>query len=202
MRALAVAGLNTGTAGNASVRLDRGFLITPTALAARDLSAERMVWLDANGQPAPDAEWRPSSEWRIHRDVYAARPDAGALVHAHSPYATALACARMEIPAFHYMIAVAGGDSIRCADYATFGTQALSDRALRALEDRRACLLANHGLLALGSTLAAASALALEVETLARQYCLCRQVGGPVLLDAEEMAAVAARFEDYGQQAH
>lgn len=202
MRTLAAAGLNCGAAGNASARDGAGFIITPSGIAPPELTPERMVRLDATGRPPPAAgECRPSSEWRIHRDVYAARPEAGAVVHAHSPYATALACLREGIPAFHYMVAAAGGDSVRCSAYATFGTQALSDAALTALEGRHACLLANHGLLALGPTLEAASALALEVENLARQYCIARATGTPVLLGAAEMAEAMERFRDYGQQA-
>jgi L-fuculose-phosphate aldolase len=148
----------------------------------------------------PGRQLRPSSEWRVHRDIYAARPEACAVVHVHSPYATALACARRAIPAFHYMVAVAGGDSIRCAPYATFGTQALSDHALRALDGRRACLLANHGMLAVGDSVDGALALATEVEFLARQYVLSLQIGGAVRLTRAEMRAVQEKFKSYGRQ--
>jgi L-fuculose-phosphate aldolase len=141
----------------------------------------------------------PSSEWRFHRDIYAARPEVGAIVHAHSPFATTLACLDRGIPAFHYMVAMAGGDDIRCAPYATFGTQALSDHVVTALAGRRACLLAHHGMIATGSTLATALALAVEVETLAEMYWRALQVGEPELLSATEMQVVGEKFRTYGR---
>ena len=141
----------------------------------------------------------PSSEWRFHRDIYVARPELNAIVHAHSPFATTLACLARDIPAFHYMIAVAGGKDIRCAPYATFGTQELSDRALVALEGRQACLLANHGMIAVGSSLAKALALAVEVEALAEQYWRALQIGAPNLLSDAEMDIVLKKFQTYGQ---
>jgi len=199
MRALSRAGLNHGAAGNASVRVEGGFLVTPTGVLPDELGADQIVKLDPDGEPE-QTRWRPSSEWRFHRDIYRARPEVNAVVHVHSAHATALACARREIPAFHYMIAVAGGDSVRCAPYAPFGTQALSDLALTALADRRACLLANHGMVALGTSLATALRLTTEVEELARQYCLALQAGGAVMLSAEEMNDVLERFKTYGQQ--
>src|SRR5205807_2815823 len=142
----------------------------------------------------------PSSEWRFHRDILSARPEASAIVHTHAMFATTLACLGREIPAFHYMVAVAGGDSIRCAPYATFGTEELSRHAVRALEGRKACLLANHGMIAIGDTLKAALALAVEVESLAAMYWRALQVGAPNLLDADEMARVLEKFRTYGQQ--
>lgn len=149
-----------------------------------------------------DGSWQgpyaPSTEWRIHRDILAAHPEAGAVLHAHSPFATALACLRRGIPAFHYMIARFGGDSIRCAPYATFGTQALSDGALAALEGRNACLLANHGMLVFGTDLRRSLALAIEFETLCEQYWRTCQLGQPTLLNDAEMAEVIARFQTYG----
>lgn len=192
-------GLNRGTSGNLSVRLPGGFLITPTGIPYDDLSAADLVHLDARGVGAP-GQRKPSSEWRFHCDIYAARPEVGAIVHTHSRYASALACQRRELPAFHYMVAAAGGDSVRCADYATFGTAELSSNALLALEDRRACLLANHGVIATGANLTSALALAEEIESLAGQYCAALATGTPVLLDAAEMARVVARFESYGKQ--
>lgn len=203
-------GLNQGKAGNVSLRWDRGaaegMLVTPSALAYERMGVDDIVWmpLDATGGgPATDGLHPPSSEWRIHRDVYAARPEAAAVVHAHPPFATTLACsARGQaggIPAFHYMVAVAGGDDIRCAPYATFGTQALSSHALAALQGRRACLLANHGMLAFGASLEGALALAVEVEALARMYWQVLQLGDPVLLDAAQLRDVIARFEAYGR---
>ena len=190
-------GLNCGTAGNLSVRVAGGFLVTPSGVKPAHLIPAAMVAMALDATLA-DPSQRPSSEWRFHRDVYAARPDAGAVVHVHSPYATALACLRRDIPGFHYMIAKAGGSSIRCSGYATFGTQALSDTALVALEDRRACLLANHGMIALGADLEGAVDLAVEVEALARQYALALMCGTPVLLSTSEMRDALQRFKTYG----
>lgn len=192
-------GINQGTSGNLSVRSGEGLLVTPSALAYEAMGPDDVVAMGFDGEwTCPTAGRKPTSEWRIHRDVLAAREEAGAVVHTHAMFCTTLACLGLEIPAFHYMVAVAGGDSIRCAHYATFGTQELSDRALAALEGRRACLLANHGMLALGADLDTALALAVEVETLAAQYWRALQVGRPHLLDAEEMQRVLARFKDYG----
>ena len=191
-------GINQGTSGNISAQVAGGFLITPSGVPYDEMAPGQMVEMDLEGGHRDDQ--RPSSEWRMHRDIYRARPEAGAVVHTHATFCTALACLRREIPAFHYMVAVAGGASIRCADYATFGTQALSDNMLRALEGRRACLLANHGMICFGADLKKALALAVEVETLARQYWHARQAGEPVLLSEEEMTTVLERFESYGQQ--
>jgi L-fuculose-phosphate aldolase len=192
-------GLNRGTSGNVSSRAPGGFLITPTGIAYDDLAPADLVRLDGHGVAAP-GQLKPSSEWRFHRDIYAARAEIGAIVHTHSRYASALACQRRELPAFHYMIALAGGDNVRCADYATFGSAELSVNALRALESRHACLLANHGLIATGVDLAHALALAEEIESLAAQYCAALACGTPVLLDAAEMARVLAQFRTYGRQ--
>ncbi len=197
-RAMAAAGLNAGTAGNVSVRDGDGFFITPTGMAYDRLEPEDIPAMALDGSVT--GRRRPSSEWRFHRDLYAARPQAGAVVHAHSPYATSLACLRRDIPPFHYMIARFGGDTVRCATYATFGTQALSDAALAALAGRNACLLANHGLLAWGRDLDHALGLAVELEELCGQYWRACQLGEPVLLSAEEMAEVLAKFAGYGQQ--
>ena len=199
---MAPANLNRGSAGNLSVRtrengLD-GYLITPSGMDYEVLVPEDIVFMRLDG--TPDGRRKPSSEWRFHHDIYAARPDAGAILHAHSPFATSLACMRRDIPPFHYMIARFGGDTIRCADYATFGSQALSDNALVALRDRCACLLANHGLLVFGKTLAQLFALAVEFEALCEQYWRACQLGQPVLLDPDEMATVQAKFASYGQQ--
>jgi L-fuculose-phosphate aldolase len=191
-------GLNQGTAGNVSARWAGGFLVTPTGVPPRHLEPRDIVHVGMDGRPEPGL--RPSSEWRLHRDIYASRPEARAVVHAHPDYCTALACARRGIPAFHYVVAIAGGPDIRCSDYATFGTQALSDAMLAALAGRRACLLANHGMVCFADDVPGALGLALEVETLARQYWLACQAGPPVLLDAEEMARVLAAFETYGRQ--
>jgi len=199
MRGLEADGLNRAAAGNASVRNGAHFLITPTGVLPADLSAAAMVEMTLDGTPL-STSYRPSSEWRFHAGIYAARPDAGAVVHVHSPYATALACTRREIPPFHYMVAVAGGATIPCAPYATFGTEALSQRVVAALAGRNACLLANHGLVAIGPDLARARRLAVEVEELARQYLLALDAGGPVLLNDVEIADAIRQFKDYGQQ--
>ncbi|MBL8413862.1 MAG: class II aldolase/adducin family protein [Propionivibrio sp.] len=206
-RRMAASGLNTGTAGNLSVRADapgengagNGFLITPSGMDYALLQPEDIVFMRLDGTYT--GQRKPSSEWRFHRDLYAARPEAGAVLHAHSPFATSLACLRRDIPAFHYMIARFGGDSLRCAHYATFGTQALSDAALVAMAGRRACLLANHGMLVFGHDLDQALALGSELETLCEQYWRACQLGAPVLLDAAEMATVLEKFGRYGQQA-
>jgi L-fuculose-phosphate aldolase len=190
-------GLNQGAAGNVSVRLDAGFLITPSGLANDTLKPAQMVAMDFAGNAR--GALKPSSEWRIHRDIYRARHDVHAVVHAHSLHAVSLACLRIDIPAFHYMVAVAGGKNIRCADYATFGTQALSDAVLAALTDRRACLMANHGLIAVGDSLDTALALAVEVEALCAQYWRAKLMGEPVLLSDPEMDEVLERFRNYGQ---
>lgn len=199
MRRLADDGLNRAAAGNASVRTEAGMLITPSGVLPEDLDAGMIVPLAADGSPR-DTRHRPSSEWRFHLGIYAARPEAGAIVHVHAPYATALACARREIPPFHYMVAAAGGATIRCASYATFGTAALSEVVLAGLEGRRACLLANHGLVAFGASLPHALKLTIEVEELARQYLLALDAGGPVLLTDSEIAAALRQFEHYGQR--
>ncbi len=192
-------GLNRAAAGNASARCGEGLLITPTGVLPGDLREEMIVMLALDGTPR-EACYRPSSEWRFHVGIYAARPEAGAIVHVHAPNATALACARREIPPFHYMVAVAGGASIRCAPYATFGTAALSEAVLAGLEGRRACLLANHGLVALGADLSRALKLTIEVEELAKQYLLALGAGGPVLLSDTQIDEALKQFETYGQQ--
>ena len=196
-RAMAANGLNRGTAGNASVRCRDGFLITPSGRPYEDCHRDDMALV------AMDGSWHgpfaPSSEWRIHRDILAAHPEAGAVLHAHSPFATALACHRRDIPAFHYMIARFGGSDIRCAPYATFGTQALSDGALAALEGRSACLLANHGMLVFGADLRSTLALAIEFETLCEHYWRACQLGTPSILSDAEMAEVTIRFKTYGK---
>ena len=192
-------GLNHGSAGNISVRDGLGLLVTPSGLAPEACAPADMVWMDMDGQPRGDRA--PSSEWRFHRDILAGRPEVGAVVHTHSPFATTLACLRREVPPFHYMIALTGGDTLRCAPYALFGTQALSDAALVALAGRRACLLANHGMIALGRDLDDAVSIAVEVESLCEMYWRALQVGEPVLLTGDEMAAVFERFRSYGKWA-
>ena len=191
-------GINQGTSGNVSARWGDGLLITPSGMPYDRLVPDSVVHLTMDG--FHDGPLSPSSEWRFHRDILAARPEVGAIVHTHSPHATTLACLGRPIPAFHYMVAVAGGTDIRCAPYATFGTQALSDHALAALDGRAACLLANHGMIATGPDLEKALALAVEVETLAGMYWRALQIGEPVLLDGAEMSRVLEKFKSYGKQ--
>ena len=199
MQKLAQLGLNRGTSGNASVRVDSGFLVTPSGMHVDDMIAADMVTMNFEGEAT--GERRPSSEWHFHLDILRQRPEINAVVHTHSTFATTLACLRKGLPPFHYMIAVAGGDSIRCAPYALFGTEALSHAAVKALEGRRACLLANHGMIALGSTLRQALDVAVEVESLCEQYLRALQVGEPVLLNSHEMAEVFEQFKGYGNWA-
>ena len=190
--------LYTGTSGNVSARSGGGLLITPTGVVCDDVDAASIVALTMDG--VARGALPPSSEWRIHRDIYRRRPDVGAVVHTHSTFATALSCLRRPVPAFHYMVAKAGGDDLPCARYATYGTESLSRSALAALDGRRACLLANHGLLALGADLRAARLLAEEMEALCEQYILARVAGAPVILPAREMKRVRARFATYGRK--
>ena len=200
VRWLMARGLYAGTSGNVSARAAGGMLITPTGVPCDDVSAASIVAMSADGTAR--GRLAPSSEWRIHLDIYRRRPDVGAVVHTHSTAATALSCLRQPIPAFHYMVAKAGGDDIRCARYATYGTAALSRNALAALAGgRRACLLANHGLLALGQDLVAARALTEEVEALCAQLIAARAAGRPVILPAGEMKRVRAKFATYGPRA-
>ena len=193
-------GLTYGTSGNVSVRRDgSSFFISPTGIAYEALEPADIPLVDFDGR------WfgrrRPSSEWRFHRDILKARNDANAIVHTHSRHATALACTSRGIPAFHYMVAVAGGADIRCASYHTFGSQELSDAAVAAIDGRKACLLANHGVIALGADLSAALTLAGEVENLAAQYCAALAVGDVQILDDQEMRRVVEKFRSYGQDA-
>lgn len=191
-------GINQGRSGNLSARVPGGLLITPSGIAYGEMRPGDIVAMDLDG--AWEGGLEPSSEWHFHLGILAARAEAGAVLHAHPPFATSLACLRRDIPAFHYMVAVAGGDSIRCAPYATFGTEALSRNAIAALAGRRACLLANHGMIAIGADLDAALDLAVEVETLAAQYWRALQIGDPVLLPADEMARVLDRFASYARR--
>ncbi len=191
-------GLNQGASGNVSARVEEGFLITPSGVPYDLLEHDMIAPMDLEG--GYWGEWLPSSEWRMHHDLYAGRPEIGAVVHVHSPYAAALACLREGLPAFHYMVAVAGGSDIRCADYATFGTAELSEAMLRAMEGRTACLLANHGLIAAAETLQRALMRAAEVESLCKQYHIARQMGDPAILPEEEMARVLEKFRSYGKQ--
>lgn len=223
-RAMNASGINSGSAGNVSVRCPGSpatFLITPTGLSYADCTSDDVVALalDAPGPSVADVQRLPadsdamaptriaphnarlpSSEWRFHHDIYRAFPAAGAIVHAHSSFATALACQGMSVPAFHYMVARFGGDSVRCADYATFGTQALSDAIVAALQDRSACLMAHHGMVVFGADLAQTLSLAIELETLCEQYWRTLQLGPVRVLADNEMQRVLKKFEGYGQQ--
>ncbi|MBP2313175.1 class II aldolase/adducin family protein [Azospirillum soli] len=197
--AMNASGINQGASGNLSVRVEGGFLITPTSLPYDEMTPADVVEMGFDGTYLGSR--RPSSEWRFHRDILKARPDVEVVLHAHPTFATALAVHGRGIPSFHYMVALAGGDSIRCAPYATFGTQELSDNAVAALEGRMACLLANHGMIVLGKTTKAALALAVEVEALARQYLYAHLLGEPVILPPEEIERVADKMRrmKYGQ---
>jgi L-fuculose-phosphate aldolase len=192
-------GINQGSSGNLSCRVAGGFLVTPTSIPYEELAPEDVVAMGFDG--SFEGRHRPSSEWRFHRDILQRRVDIDAVLHVHSVHATALACHGLGIPAFHYMVAVAGGTTIRCAEYATFGTEELSANALEALEGRSACLLANHGVIALGKSLAHALRLAVEVETLARQYLAARVIGEPHILTDAEMARVLEQMRrmSYGE---
>jgi L-fuculose-phosphate aldolase len=199
-QALDAAGFCPSKSGNVSVRHGERVLITPSGLPYAAMLPDDIVEIDLEGRRTGGSERKASSEWPFHAAIYKARPDATAIVHTHSPYATALSCARRDIPAFHYMIALGGGADIRCANYATFGTQALADNAVAALEGRRAVLLANHGVITIGQTLAGAQTLAGEVENLARQYLALLAAGlAPAILDAAEMERVTAQFKGYGR---
>jgi L-fuculose-phosphate aldolase len=189
-------GINQGTSGNISLRHDDGLLITPTSVPYEAMQPEQIVFMNLDG--SFDPAQRPSSEWRFHLDILKARPEVNAVVHAHPPYSTILAIMGLEIPPVHYMIACAGGDTIRCAPYATFGTQELSEHAVSALEGRLACLLEHHGMIAIGPSLSRAMWLAVEVEALARQYHGCLQIGTPRLLPKEEIENVLGRIAGYG----
>lgn len=199
---LASLGLNRGTSGNASIRVEGnssqrpGFLITPSGMEVDKMTPADMVWMDFDGQPVGTRQ--PSSEWRFHLDILNNRPEVNAVIHTHSMFATTLSTFRRDMPAFHYMIAVAGGDSIRCAPYALFGSQQLSDYAIAALQGRKACLLANHGMIAVGETPEKALSITQEVETLCEQYIRALQVGEPHILTAEQMREVLERFKTYG----
>ena len=189
-------GINQGTSGNISLRHDGGMLITPTSVPYDAMRVEQIVFMKLDS--TPEAGQRPSSEWRFHRDILKARPEVNAVVHAHPPFATILAIMGREIPPLHYMIACAGGETIRCAPYATFGTAELSHHAVAALEGRSACLLAHNGMIAVGASLTKAMWLAVEVETLARQYHGCLQIGTPPLLSKAEIENVRSRMAGYG----
>jgi len=192
-------GLNQGTSGNISVRRGDAMLITPSGVPYDEMTPDMIALMPLGREDGShQGPLKPSSEWRFHLDILRVRPDVGAVVHTHSTCATALAIARRSIPACHYMVAAFGGSDVRCSSYARFGTKDLSDAALAALDGRNGCLLANHGAIAIGSTLDKAMWLAVELETLAKQYLLSLQIGGPVLLTQREIEEALAGFASYG----
>jgi L-fuculose-phosphate aldolase len=196
--AMNASGINQGTSGNVSARTEDGFLITASGVPYARMRPEHVVEMDLEGGYV--GEYLPSSEWRMHLDIFRARPEAQAIVHTHSVHSAALSCLRRDIPAFHYMIAVAGGTTLRVSDYAEFGTQALSDAMLKAMENRSACLLANHGQICFGPNLDKALWLAIEIETLCRKYWIASLAGKPVILKDDQMASILKRFTTYGKQ--
>ncbi len=194
-------GINQGTSGNISVRHGAAMLISPSAIPYHEIRPEQVAKLPIEGEYGRyDGPRKPSTEWRFHLDIMRSRPQVAAVVHSHPTFATTLAIARRPIPACHYMIAAFGGTDIRCADYATFGTKELSNHALAALEGRDACLLANHGMIVCGPTLAKAMWLAVELETIAKQYYHSLLIGGPHVLSDAEIADTARKFATYGLQ--
>ncbi|MDQ0323422.1 L-fuculose-phosphate aldolase [Pararhizobium capsulatum DSM 1112] len=190
--------LNVGTSGNISVRTVGGMLITPTGIPSKLLRPDLIVAMDLDGGWSGDTT--PSSEWGLHAAIYKSRPEIQAIVHAHPDHCVALSCARVSIPAFHYMVAGFGGDDVRCSRYATFGSAELADVTVEAIEGRTACLLANHGMVAVGSTVTEAFSRTLKLETLARQYILCRAFSKPVLLTEGDLVEVNERYKTYGKQ--
>ena len=211
MREMERLGHNRGASGNCSLRLADAqdqMLITPSGVPAQQLQADMLVAMQLHGSDTiaslgtalgrHQSTPKPSSEWRFHRDIYLQWPEIHAVVHAHSPFATTMACLGQDIPAFHYMIAVAGGDSIRCTPYALFGSQALSNYAIAALQDRKACLLGQHGMIAMGKTMADAMRIAIEVESLCEIYWRALQIRSPMLLNDQEMQQVIEKFKTYG----
>lgn len=197
LRQLDERGLNRGSSGNLSHRWGEGLLITPTGLGAGDIAPEDLVWLGFDGTRR--GRLRPSSEWHFHQALYRGRPELHAIVHTHATHATALACLRRELPAFHYMVALAGGDNVRCAPYRLFGSEALSDAVVEAMRGRKACLLATHGALSAGATLGEAMKIMVELESLCQSYLAALAAGEPAILSADEMAEVIERFKGYGQ---
>jgi L-fuculose-phosphate aldolase len=195
-RAMNALGINQGTSGNISVRWKDGLLLTPSGLPYHEMTPDDVVHLRMDG--TCDHPLAPSSEWRLHRDIVESRKDVGAIVHAHPTYCTAFAICGQDIPAVHYMIAAAGGPTVRCGPYVTYGTPELSEVALAALEDRTCCLLANHGMIATGADLGKAMWLAVELETLCRQYAVALQVGKPLVLSDAEIARTVEQFKTYG----
>ena len=190
-------GLNTGATGNISVKSEDAINITPSGLCPAELGPEKIVSISISGEYR--GMWKPSSEWRIHTEIYKRYISVGAVIHMHSPYATALSCHSIDVPAFHYMVGAIGGDDIRCAPYETFGTK-LSEVVVVALQERMACLMANHGMLAVGPDLSSALETAILVEELSKQYLLSKTIGDPILISKQEMSVVVDKFQTYGSQ--
>ena len=199
MRTLDARGLNRGTSGNLSVRFASGMFVTPSGVTPDRLTADLMVFVDSDGCVAAGSA-RPSSEWRMHMGLYQRRADSNAIVHCHARHSTILACAHREIPPLHYMVAVSGGASVPVAPYATFGSEELAEGVVQTLDGRFACLMANHGLIALGPKLPVAMAIAEEIEEQAAVYCGTLAIGGPKQLDASEMNRIIGAFRQYGQR--
>ena len=197
-RRMNAAGLNLGTAGNLSVRIDGGFLVTPSGIDYETMTPEQIVEMDFDERYYGD--YIPSSEWRFHHAILRRRGDANVVLHSHALHCAILSSCRLDIPAVHYMVAAVGGSAVKCSGYAPFGTEALSREALAALGPRNACLLGNHGVITLGKTISQAYALLEEVEYLARHYIGTRQLGCGVVLDQTEMTVVLERFKSYGKQ--
>ena len=196
--AMNASGLNQGTSGNISVRSEDALLITPSGVPYDAMTPDMIATMPLDGGGAWEGPCKPSSEWRFHLDILNARPDVNAIVHAHPSYCTALSMLQKDIPAAHYMIAAFGGNSVRCAPFAVFGTAELSTHAVEALRDRTASLLANHGAIALGTDLAQAMWRAVELETLARQYAIAMQTGDPIILSDKVIDETLAKFGGYG----
>ncbi|CAN5170165.1 class II aldolase/adducin family protein [soil metagenome] len=190
-------GINQGTSGNISVRIEDGFLITPSGVPYAEMVPEDIVVMKLDA--TTKGTRKPSTEWRFHRDIMSKKPEVGAVIHLHSMFCTSLSILRREIPAVHYMIAAAGGTTIPCVPYVTWGTQELADYILGALQNRLACLLSNHGMVCVGPNLKKAAWLAVEVEALAAQYWRALQIGVPHILPDEEIARVIEKFGSYGQ---
>ena len=197
--AMNASGINSGTSGNMSVRTgDDSFLITPSGLSYHTMTPDQVVSMKLDG--TFDGAWKPSSEWRMHADLYRARKDAGAVLHCHAPHATAISCLRRDVPPFHYMIAITGASTIKCADYALFGTQELSTAMIEAFGEANTCLLANHGMTCFSKDLPTVLKLGIEIENICQQYQLACTMGDPILLSDDEMSEAHAAFANYGKQ--
>lgn len=193
-------GMNRGSSGNVSVRDGDHMLVTPSGVPPSDITPEMVARISLSGDSTPEGPLAPSVEWRFHREILRTRPEMGAVVHAHAPWCTVLACARKPIPAVHYMMAAFGGTEIPVCDYATYGSAELSAAVLRAMQGKAGCLMANHGMVVAGDTLAKALWLAEEIEALAHQYYHTLAIGGPVILTEAEIADTAKGFASYGKR--